>query len=288
MKPRKKEIKPEAGFEGVVIKSRLNIRLTKDGCAFEVRVEIEKKPLLPTLKDRIPISVLRMMLDDEHDDGDDEEMRPKEGREARPEYGHKARTAEEKPEETARKPVRIQGNTEPNPRPKPEHCELDDGSVPTNTAPIPYGRRSDWIEVINIRLTKDGCAFEVRVEIEKKPLPPTLKDRIPISVLRMMLDDEHDDGDVNIFYVENDDDDDDDDKKEARPEYGHKARSTGSSSSRAAEEKPEETAQKPGRIKGNTEPNPRPKPEHCELDDGSVPTNTAVFIIIPITRSPSF
>ncbi|KAH3696670.1 hypothetical protein DPMN_084169 [Dreissena polymorpha] len=44
----------------------------------------------------------------------------------------------------------------------------------------------------------------------------------------------------------------------------------------------------PGRIKGNTEPNPRPKPEHCELDDGSVPTNTAVFIIIPITRSPSF
>ncbi|KAH3696530.1 hypothetical protein DPMN_083995 [Dreissena polymorpha] len=34
----------------------VNIRLTKDGCAFEVRVEIEKKPLLPTLKDRIPVS----------------------------------------------------------------------------------------------------------------------------------------------------------------------------------------------------------------------------------------
>ncbi|KAH3696531.1 hypothetical protein DPMN_083996 [Dreissena polymorpha] len=118
---------------------------------------------------------------------------------------------------------------------------------------------------INIRLTKDGCAFEVRVEIEKKPLPPTLKDRIPISVLRMMLDNEHDDGDDNIFYVENDEDDDD--KKEARPEYSHKART--------AEEKPEETARKPGRIKGNTEPNPRPKPEHCELDDRSVPTNTA-------------
>ncbi|XP_052258010.1 uncharacterized protein LOC127862777 isoform X2 [Dreissena polymorpha] len=40
----------------------VNIRLTKDGCAFEVRVEIEKKPLLPTLKDRIPLLEEEMRL----------------------------------------------------------------------------------------------------------------------------------------------------------------------------------------------------------------------------------